>query len=202
MVANRGYGRFGQPSRKSAVVVASKLNGVEMKKNTKTIHMQPVLLHVPAESDKVYTPPELAEDIVNYFQPSGSCIDPCAGSGVFFDLLPQGSEWCEIERGRDFYSWTKPMDWAVSNPPYTHYSAWLRHTMKIAKDIVYLIPVYKLFTSGKFLDDLFSWGGVVHIRRYGTGHQWGFPFGQAVAAVHYRAGYLGSTSWSRWKGTK
>ena len=168
-----------------------------MKKNTHEIKMQPVLLHVPAEGDVVYTPPELARDIVNFFQPSGVCLDPCAGSGVFFDLLPAGSEWCEIERGRDFYQWNDPVDWAVSNPPYSHYSAWLRHSMRVAKNIVYLMPVYKVFASGKFLEELFDWGGIFHIRRYGTGTQWGFPFGHALAAVHYQAGYLGATSWSK-----
>ena len=59
------------------------------------------------------------------------------------------------------------------------------------------MPVYKVFASGKFLDNLFDWGGIVHIRRYGTGTQWGFPFGHALAAVHYKSGYLGSTAWSR-----
>jgi hypothetical protein len=168
------------------------------KKNTHALKMQPTLIHVPAESDKVYTPPELARDIVDYFRPFGLCVDPCSGNGAFYDLLPAGSDWYEIEKGRDFYACEKQYDWAVSNPPYTHYSAWLRHSMKIVNDIVYLIPVYKIFASGKFLDDLEKWGGIVHIRRYGTGSDWGFPFGHALAAVHFKRGYEGSTSWSRY----
>jgi hypothetical protein len=160
--------------------------------------MQPTLLHVPTKSDVVYTPLELAEDMIHYFEPRGFCLDPCAGGNVFFDLLPIGSEWCEIERGRDFYAWARPVDWIVSNPPFSHYSAWLRHSMKVAENIVYIMPVYKVFTSGKFQDDLFAWGGIVHIRRYGTGTEWGFPFGHALAAVHYKRDYKGSTSWSRY----
>jgi hypothetical protein len=170
-----------------------------MKHNTHLIEMQPVLLHVAAESDKVYTPPELAKDIVSFFQPYGICLDPCMGTGCFLDLLPAGSDWCEIEQGRDFYTYTKQVDWIVSNPPYTHYSSWMRHSMKIARNIVYLMPVYKVFSSGVFLNDLFSWGGIVHIRRYGTGAQWGFPFGHALSAVHYQAGYSGATSWSSFR---
>jgi hypothetical protein len=166
------------------------------KKNTHNIQMQPVLMHVPADSDRVYTPPELARDMISFFKPAGICLDPCAGGNIFYNLLPAGSDWCEIERGRDFYSYTRQVDWIVSNPPYSHYSAWMRHSMKVARNIVYIMPVYKVFASGKFLDDLFQWGGIVHIRRYGTGTQWGFPFGHAISAVHYQRNYIGDTSWS------
>jgi hypothetical protein len=162
------------------------------------LKMQPSLIHIPVNSDVVFTPLELAQDMVNFFSPSGFCLDPCCGKGIFLDLLPSGAEWCEIEKGRDFYAWVKLVDWCVGNPPFSHYSAWLRHSMRIAKNILYLMPVYKVFSSGKFQDELFSWGGIVHIRRYGTGTEWGFPFGHALSAVHYQAGYRGSTSWSRY----
>lgn len=159
--------------------------------------MQPSLIYLSAESDIVSTPIELARDIINFFKPSGVCLDPCAGSPpIFLHLLPPGSEWCEITQGRDFYAWQQRVDWLVSNPPFSHYTAWLRHSMTVAKNIVYLMPIYKVFTSGKFLNELFNWGGLVHIRRYGTGTQWGFPFGHALCAVYYKAGYTGSTAWS------
>ena len=170
-----------------------------MKKNSKNIKMQPALLHVAAERDLVFTPPELALDMVEFFQPAGTCLDPCMGSGEFFNLLPAGSEWCEIERGRDFYTRTTPVDWIIINPPFSHLLAWIRHSFTVAKDIVYLMPSHRVFASATFLDDLFKWGGVVHIRRYGTGSEWGFPFGHALAAVHYRKGYQGETSWSRFR---
>jgi len=170
-----------------------------MKKNSKNLKMQPTLLHVPAERDLVYTPPELARNMVRFFEPSGVCMDPSAGNGEFFNLLPIGSEWCEIERGRDFYAWTQPVDFIIGNPPYSHLLAWIRYSFKVARDIVYLMPSHRVFASAEFLDDLFEWGGVVHIRRYGTGSDWGFPFGHALAAVHYRKGYRGETSWSRYR---
>lgn len=160
--------------------------------------MQPTLIHVPTINDCHATPPELATDIIRFFKPSGKCLDPCRGNGVFFDMLPSGTEWCEILEGRDFYAWEKSADWIISNPPFSHYSEWIRHSMKLAKDIVYLMPPYKIFASNKFQDELFGWGGLVHIRRYGTGTDWGFPFGHALAAVHYQAGYTGATSWSKW----
>lgn len=170
-----------------------------MKKNTHQIQMQPVLMHVSADRDVEYNPPELAKDIIDFFNPQGYCLDPCSGGDVFFNLLPKGADWCEIERGRDFYAWNKNVDWIVGNPPFSHYSAWMRHSMKVAGSIVYLMPMYKIFSSGKFLDDLFDWGGIVHVRRYGTGSNWGFPFGHALCAVHFQAMYAGETSWSKYK---
>lgn len=105
--------------------------------------MQPTLVHVAIESDCHSTPPELALDIIKFFKPAGKCLDPCRGNGVFFDMLQPGAEWCEIAQGRDFYAWDKPVDWIVGNPPFSHYSEWLRHSMKLAKDIVYLMPLIR-----------------------------------------------------------
>ena len=161
--------------------------------------MQASLFHVAIENDVVYTPLELAQDMVFFFKPSGLCLDPCSGGGVFLDLLPAGSEWCEITKGRDFYAWNKQVDWCFGNPPYSHYMAWMEHSMKLSSNIVYLMPFYKMCSSGKFLDELFNWGGIVHVRFYGTGKPWGFPFGHALTAVHYQRGYHGSTSWSRYE---
>lgn len=160
--------------------------------------MQPALFDMPIINDIVSTPPELARDMVDYFMPVGICLDPCRGSSrVFFHMLPPHALWCEISEGKDFYSCDTRVDWIIGNPPFSHYSAWLRHSMMLASDIVYLMPVYKVFASDKFLNDLFTWGGIVHIRRYGTGTQWGMPFGHALAAVHYQQDYTGSTSWSK-----
>ena len=165
----------------------------------KELKMQPTLLHVVTQKDIVYTPPKLAGDMLAFFQPTGICLDPCKGDGAFYNLFPAGREWCEIEQGRDFYAWTKPVDWILSNPPFSNLLAWIRHSFTIANDVVYLMPSHRVFASAEFLDDLFAWGGIVHIRRYGTGTQWGFPFGHALAAVHYRKDYTGKTSWSKYQ---
>lgn len=169
-------------------------------KNPPTLRkMQPALLHVPMSRDVESTPLEIVEDMLGVFQPAGRCLDPCAGdSMIFYNNLPIRAEWCEIERGRDFYACTAQFDWIVGNPPYSHYSAWLRHSLKLAENVLYLMPLYKIFSSAKMQDDLFAWGGIVHIRRYGTGTQWGFPFGHALAAAHFQCGYRGSTRWTKY----
>ena len=163
----------------------------------KELKMQPSLIQMPTAKDVVYTPENLAREIVSFFKPSGVCLDPCSGDGVFYNLFQDGREWYEIERGIDFYSWERQVDWIISNPPYSNLLAWIRHSFKIASDIVYLIPNHRISASAQFIDDLMDWGGIVHTRFYGTGTQWGFPFGHALSAVHFRAGYQGSQTWSR-----
>ena len=111
------------------------------------LKMQPLLIPVSAEKDIVYTPQDLALDMIRYFSPTGVCLDPCSGNGAFFDHLPEGSEWCDIANGRDFYAWNDPVDWIISNPPYSHLLAWLRHSFKVARNIVYLMPSHRVFAS-------------------------------------------------------
>lgn len=143
--------------------------------------------------DVVYTPGNIAQDIVEHFKPSGVCLDPCMGDGAFYRHLPAGAHWCEIERGRDFFEWSKPVDWIVGNPPYTVFSEWLRHSFTVAHDIVYLVPVNKIFNSYTMMIDIARWGGVRELYVMGTGSMFRFPVGFAVGAVHLQRDYRGGT---------
>jgi hypothetical protein len=141
--------------------------------------------------DVVYTPWRIAEDMVDFFDPSGECLDPCLGSGVFYELLPEPRWWCEIAQGVDFFDWKLPVDWIISNPPYSIFDQFLTHSLKIADNIVYLIPVNKLLSSLTKLRRVYEYGGIKHIRYYGTGRTIGFPFGFPVGAVYLKRGYKG-----------
>lgn len=149
------------------------------------------------QSDKVYTSQAIAKDMVEWFSPTGAILEPCAGGGVFLDLLP-GAEWCEIEKGRDFYQWTLKVDWIITNPPYSKYAKWLRQCMYIARDVVLLNPTSKPFSSDTLIKDIFKWGGIKHIRHYGTGSSLGFPIGYAFAAIHFSKDWGNSTTHSRY----
>lgn len=164
---------------------------------TTLLKMQPTLLHVTTEKDIVYTPDWLVRDMVSHFSPSGEILEPCAGDGAFLAYLPN-AQWCEIEKGVDFYARSKRVDWIIGNPPYSHLLAWIRHSFKIADNIVYLMPLHRVFASAEFLADLYAWGGVVEIRLYGTGTDAGFPFGHALGAVHYRAKFNDGTVWTKY----
>lgn len=159
------------------------------------MELQATLIYEPIPKDEVFTPIRLAEKIVTHFQPSGVSLDPCCGDGVFWELLPSPKLWCEIKRGVDFFQFTEQVDWIISNPPYSGLLAWLRHSFTVAQNIVYLIPLHRVFSSYQFLADLGKWGGIKEILLLGTGTRWGFPFGHALAAVHFQRHYVGQMTW-------
>lgn len=140
--------------------------------------------------DVVFTPERIAVQIVEHFKPTGRVLDPCKGDGVFLRQM-QGAEYCELQEGRDFFNWKEPVDWIVSNPPYSIYSEWIRHSFEIAENIVYLIPINKAFNSSSMLKATYDWGGIAEIVHVGPGSSLKFPVGFAVGAVHYKRNYQG-----------
>jgi len=153
---------------------------------------QPQLLQIPLDpGDVVYTPDWVAKDMIDFFKPSGRILEPCAGDGVFLKYLPPETEWCEIEKGRDFYKWHTAVDWVFGNPPFKEFSVWFSHTITFAKEICYVIPLNKPFNSGKMFLEWFYWGKPVHMRYYANGGALGFPIGFACGAVHFQRGYTG-----------
>jgi hypothetical protein len=138
--------------------------------------LQPQLFNMALrQKDVVYTPDFMAQEIVELFKPSGVVLEPCAGDGAFLKYLP-GAEWCEIEKG---------------NPPYSIFNIWLRHSFTLADDIVYLIPLNKIFNDFGMLKDIYSYGGIVTVFAVGRGEKVNFPMGYAVGAVHFRRSYIG-----------
>jgi hypothetical protein len=162
----------------------------------KLLTPQTALFNATPERDVVYTPAWLAALIVEHFKPAGRCLDPCRGEGAFYRLLPGGSEWCELAEGVDFFAWSDQVDWIVGNPPYSCLLAWIRHSFEVARNIVYLMPLHRVFASYEFIADIRQFGGVREIFVIGTGTTAGFPFGHCLGAVHYQAGYTGETRWS------
>jgi hypothetical protein len=143
-----------------------------------------------AHKDVVFTPEYIARAMVRHFAPSGKMLDPCKGDGVFLRQMP-GADYCELQEGRDFFDWVAPVDWIISNPPYSVYSEWLRHSFLIAENIVYLIPINKAFNSSSMLKATYEFGGIAEIVHIGPGGSLKFPVGFAVGAVHYKRGYSG-----------
>ena len=147
------------------------------------------------EQDVVLTPDEIAADIIAHFKPTGRILDPCRGDGAFWNKMP-GAEWCESRQCRDFFAWYEPVDWIVSNPPYSIFSEWLEHSLKISANIVYLIPLAKVFNSEPRLRSIMHTGGLVETRHYGSGTSCGFPFGFPCGAVYIKRGYRGPMDWT------
>jgi hypothetical protein len=58
------------------------------------------------------------------------------------------------------------------------------------------MPLHRAMASHKFLEDVFSYGGIAEILLIGTGTAVGFPFGHALAAVHYKKNHTDCTKWA------
>lgn len=160
--------------------------------------IQPTLLHVITQKDVVYTPRWLSKAIVAHFQPTKKCLDPCRGDGAFYDYLPEnGRDWCEIEHGRDFLAYTKQVNWCIGNPPYSCLLEWIRYSFKIADNVAYLVPLHRVMASASFIEDVFDYGGLKEVLHIGTGTDADFPFGHALAVVHYQRGWQKGTSWTK-----
>lgn len=145
--------------------------------------------------DSVYTPEWCARDMVSHFNPTGKVLEPFRGNGVFTKLLPDAL-WCEIEKGRDFFLFNEPVDWIISNPPYSKTRECFRHSYKIAAHIVFLVPLRNVFSGYGFVREILEYGGIREIRLYGTGARLGFPMGNCIGAIHAERSYRGDTRWT------
>lgn len=145
----------------------------------------------PRPDDVVYTPDAVAAEIVGWLKPNGKCLDPCCGDGAFFRHLPAGSDWCELERGRDFFDYTERVDWIIGNPPYSIFEEWLRHSFEIAENVAYIVPTNKIFQRQVIMQMINNWGGIRNMMVYGSGAVVGFPFGFSVGTFHFQKGWHG-----------
>lgn len=139
----------------------------------------------PIEQDIVYTPDEVATEIIDWLKPTGVCLDPCRGDGAFFRHLPAGADWCEVREGKDFFDYDERIDWIIGNPPYSIFEEWLRHSFELADNIAYILPTNKIFQRQVIMKMINNWGGIKAMRVYGSGSVVGFPFGFSVATFHF-----------------
>jgi hypothetical protein len=68
------------------------------------------------------TPETVCKELIKEvpFEEGDKVLEPFKGEGAFYDNLPShvNKDWCEIVDGRDFNTYTEPIDWVVSNPPF------------------------------------------------------------------------------------
>ncbi len=83
--------------------------------------------------------------------------------GAFLKYLPEGTDWCEIEKGRNFFEFRKKVDWIVTNPPFSKLTAFLIHSMKYADNIVFLINTPALFTTKRIREIRYNGFGIKEI---------------------------------------
>ena len=70
-----------------------------------------------------FTPAEIAAVLMKdiTFVETDYTLEPCRALGSFYNLIPYNKEWCEIDEGRDFFTYefgdTK-FSKVITNPPY------------------------------------------------------------------------------------
>ena len=126
-----------------------------------------------------------------HFHPCGRILEPCKGGGAFMRCLPPETMWCEITEGRDFFAFNEPVDWIITNPPYSLTREFLQHAFRLAHDVVYLLPARNIFSGYGTVRECAGWGSIAEIRWYGTGARLNFPMGNAISAIHWRKGWRG-----------
>lgn len=152
-------------------------------------------------NDDIMTPRNIAKRIIDQLpiKPFDTVLDPFFGTGAFYDQYPQCHKfWCEIKDGKDFFDYTAPVNWIVSNPPYSKFTEVMKHSYEIADNIVYLIPLNKIVSSWGRCLDLDNYGGVKKIWIFPAGKA-NFPFGFPACAVWIQKGYKGSVDIELWK---
>ena len=154
------------------------------------------------EQDVVYTPEFLAEDIIKHFNPKGKCLDPCRGDGAFYQFMPKGSDWCEIQEGVDFFEYDKKVDWIITNPPWSILRQFYEHSIKIgAKNIVFLYNFNALMTKARLRLVYQNGYGIKEIYAVPTPKENWPQAGFQLGAVHVAKGYEGPVNLTFAKGT-
>ena len=145
-------------------------------------------------NDLVYTPEKIAQHIISSYPLHGKVLDPCRGTGVFYNNFPESVEkdWCEISEGRDFFNYNAHVDWIVSNPPYSILDDFLAHSFEIADNVVYLTPLSKIVSSMGRIRKIRDFGGCVSIEIM-SASSCGFPFGFPACHAWFKRNYTGDT---------
>lgn len=152
---------------------------------------------VSTANDVVMTNKETALEIVRYFNPTGICLDPCAGDNAFFDAMPNPKYRCEISEGTDFFNFKTKVDWIITNPPFSIYDYFLLHAFEVTNNVVFFVPLNKTFKSQKLETAIQKFGGLKEIVMMGGGSKHGFPFGFQVGCLHYQKDYHGDIKLTR-----
>jgi hypothetical protein len=132
----------------------------------------------------------LAKEIVEHFRPTGRILEPCKGTGNFLNVLPEGTLWCEITEGRDFFDFHEKVDWIVTNCPWGQVRAFLKHSMELADNVVLLMTINHVWTKSRLRDIKDMNFGIREIYLVPTPKE--FPqLGFQLGGVHFQKSYSG-----------
>ena len=150
-------------------------------------------------NDKVYTPDYLAVSIVKHFKPHGRCLEPCAGKGAFIHAIENNAnvaciDWCEIDEDRDFRDMDIPSqryDFVVTNCPWSQLRPFLKKSMAISNNVVFLCLVNAFFMKARQRDMQEAGFGMKEILFVPTPPKPWPQTGFSLGAVHIQRGWTG-----------
>lgn len=147
-----------------------------------------------ADKDQHQTPPCIAQVLTDLLDVTGRVLEPGRGDGAFYNAFPDHSEklWCEINEGRDFFGFHEPVDWIVTNPPFSLFFEFLRHSVELANDIAYYCTInhaIALRARNRFMRE--NKFGVVKVVTTNTPPEPWPQSGFQVGLVHWRRYYDG-----------
>lgn len=140
------------------------------------------------------TPPCIARVLVDLLPLGGRVLEPGRGDGAFFNAFPSHCEslWCEIDEGRDFFEFKEPVDWIVTNPPFSIFFDFLKHSVTVADNVAFYCTInhaIALRARNRFMRE--QGFGVVRAITTNT-PPWPWPqSGFQVGLVHWQKGYKG-----------
>ena len=144
------------------------------------------------EKDIVMTPEYLAKEIIEHFNPTGRILDPCRGTGAFYDNFnTDDKDWCELAEDKDFLTYNKKVDWIITNPPWSKMQKFLAHGMQIADNIVYLTTINHYTTKRRIRDMREAGFALKEIYCVDTPKKPWPQLGFQLAAVHTQRDYTG-----------
>lgn len=152
--------------------------------------------HNDPTKDLHMTPPCIAKALIAKLPLSGKVLEPAMGEGAFYNSFPEHLEkdWCEIEKGRDFFNYHENVDWVVTNPPFSQFVEFLRHSVAIADNIAFYCTInhaIALRMRNRLMRQVGF--GIVSITTTDTPPKPWPQSGFQVGLVYWKRGYTGST---------
>lgn len=153
-------------------------------------------------NDRVYTPPELAKAIVRHFDVSGDVLEPCSGKRAFSNAMcgipaVRTVARCEIDDGIDFLKVELfHYKWVITNPPWSQLRAFLKRSMEVSDNVVFLCLVNAFFMKARMKDMQEAEFGMKEILFVPTPPKPWPQTGFALGAVHIQRGYEGPVTFS------
>lgn len=148
--------------------------------------------------DKVKTPDNIVKIIMGWIgkniKDNSLVLDSAMGNGAFYSNFDNryNKDWCEIDKGKDFFQYNNKVDWIITNPPYSIFDAFLDHSFKISDNVVFLCPLSKIVSSMGRIKKYKEYGGVPKILIMSSS-KCGFPFGFPSCAVWFKRRYKNNT---------